>query len=399
MNVPRLDLHPLQRRALMNAGIATAIALVVGFSALALFGGGGEGSLATASPTRSMTPTTPPCAPAWDIVQAADPGEGDNTLHGVTVLAAGEGWAVGASGQIDVPRDVLLERWDGIAWTAEQGPSPGSEANELLAVDASEPNDVWAVGRTASGLGDRPLIVHYDGSAWTQVDLPLEVTGIATGVAAVARNDVWVVGYTGDVTASLNTALLLHWDGQLWAVVDAGRAVGVGASLLRGISATGPDDVWAVGELHNRPLMIHYDGSRWERLDTDVRGVANAIVETAPGDAWAVGSPIQRFDGTTWSQAANVRGDGELFSVTAVSPNDVWAVGLRPSSASTTRALVLRFDGQRWGPVDGPPVPGSDALTAIDALPDGTLLAVGYKDVSTGRRTLAARGTTCGPGP
>ena len=56
----------------------------------------------------------------------------------------------------------------------------------------------------------------------------------------------------------------------------------------------------------------------------------------------------------------------------------MWAVGSRPAKEQgTTRAAVYRYSGQRWVPVDGPPVAGSDALTAVDALPDGTVLAVG----------------------
>jgi hypothetical protein len=78
-----------------------------------------------------------------------------------------------------------------------------------------------------------------------------------------------------------------------------------------------------------------------------------------------------------------------------VSPNDLWAVGARVGENARSRAIVMRFDGRRWMPVAGPSVPGSDALTAVDALPDGTVLAVGYRDVAEGRRTLTIRGTSC----
>jgi hypothetical protein len=50
-------------------------------------------------------------------------------------------------------------------------------------------------------------------------------------------------------------------------------------------------------------------------------------------------------------------------------------------------------------PVKGPSVAGSDTLSVVDALPDGTLLAVGWKDVDLERQTLAIRGTACPPGP
>jgi hypothetical protein len=106
--------------------------------------------------------------------------------------------------------------------------------------------------------------------------------------------------------------------------------------------------------------------------------------------------PIQRFNGTAWTESAMIRDDTVLVDVAGVASTDVWSVGSRPAGAEgTTRIGVVRWNGQRWKLVDGPPIGGSDALTAVDALPDGTVLAVGTKDVDSGRRTLAIRGVTC----
>ncbi len=77
-------------------------------------------------------------------------------------------------------------------------------------------------------------------------------------------------------------------------------------------------------------------------------------------------------------------------------------MGSRPAKEpGTTRAAVYRYSGRRWVPVEGPSIAGSDALSAVDALPDGTVLAVGWKDVDlqTGnprdpRHHLPARGVT-----
>jgi hypothetical protein len=109
-----------------------------------------------------------------------------------------------------------------------------------------------------------------------------------------------------------------------------------------------------------------------------------------------VGTPIQRFDGETWTETPIARGDAELVDVAAIGGLDIWAVGSRPSKeAGTTRTAVYRYSGRRWVPVDGPSLAGSDTLTAVDALPDGTLLAVGWKDVDLERETLAIRGASC----
>src|SRR4029453_15298905 len=88
-------------------------------------------------------------------------------------------------------------RWDGDRWLPVAAPSPGTTLNELRAVDASEPNDVWAVGRTSSGLGEQPLVLHFDGSEWSDVELPAEIDGVLNGVAAISPADVWAIGSVG----------------------------------------------------------------------------------------------------------------------------------------------------------------------------------------------------------
>jgi hypothetical protein len=389
---------PLHRRGLINGALAFAATFVVGAGVVAgMTSEGLEIPRAMPSEPPSATPPPPGCRPSWEVVQSADPGDAPTMLLGVAAVAAGEAWAVGASGDPEEPAAALVELWDGRAWTAEKVPNPGS-VNELRAVDAAGPNDVWAVGRTVTAFGgDRPFALHYDGARWLEVALPEEIDGVLNGVAAIAADDVWVVGFTGEPAASLERALIMHWDGQLWAVVDGGRAIGSGKSALRDLEAVAPNDLWAVGYLHNRPLIIHFDGERWERSDTDAEGETIGIEPATPSEVWAVGTPIRRFDGEAWAPTTNVREEAELRSVAAVGPNDVWAVGHRPTADATTRSLVVRYDGSGWRPVRGAGVSGSDTLTAVDALADGTVLGVGFRDIEAGRRTLAIRGTTCLP--
>jgi len=392
----------LRLRALRNGGLAALLTLLVGSGIVAAVSDGGPSATGPSpSPSPTSSPTAPVCVPSWEQVASADPSEASNALLAVTAISAGEAWAVGATGLDPLtPITALVQRWDGTAWTAVEAPSPGSERNELLAVDASEPNDVWAVGRTASGFGDRPLAIRFDGTAWTEVELPSEVTGVLTGVSAISPTDVWIVGYTGEPAASLERALLLHWDGALWAVVDPGRAVGRGRSLLHDVVAISPTDVWAAGYLRNdRPLVIRFDGQAWSRSEIDGRGALIAIEPVATTEAWAVGAGIRRFDGVAWEEPTPASRGGELRGVAAVVPADVWAVGSHPTPDGTsTRGFALRWNGQRWQLASAPRVPGSEAFTGVDALPDGTVLAVGHRDVAAGRRTFAAIGRTCPPG-
>jgi hypothetical protein len=393
-----VNLDPIRRRGLVNGAIAAVITLVVGIGVVMGVTADDAEPPPVGSPTATASsPAPPPCTPAWEVAQSANPGELPNQLSGVAVVTGTEAWAVGGSGDPAAPSSVLIELWNGTAWTAEEVEAPGTEINELLAVDVSEssPNDVWAVGRTASGFGDRPLVLHYDGTQWLPQEIPSEIDGVLTGVAALSPTNVWVVGYVVDSVTSIEHALVLHWDGLLWAVVDPGRATGVGRSALLDVETSAEDDLWAVGYLHNDPLIVHFDGEEWTRGETPIPGTTNAVWPVSPTDVWAVGSPIQHLQGSAWAAAAEVRAEGELFGVAAVGAEDVWAVGMRTGSAGGSSSLVMRFDGDVWTTLDEQPVAGSDALLDIDALADGTIMAVGYRDVAAGRRTFAALGSTC----
>jgi hypothetical protein len=390
------EMNSLQRKGLINGGIAAVITFVIGTAVVAATDGGSVLEPVTASPSSAPSPV-PACEPSWEVVPSANVAETPVTLQGVVALTAGEAWAVGSAGDPEQPSDVVVQSWNGVEWSNVEAPSPGSFINELAAVDASGPNDVWAVGRTSSGFGESPLVLHYDGTSWAEVQVPDEIDGHLNDVAAVSPADVWAVGSVGDPAASLERALVLHWNGATWENVDVHRAIGGGKALLRDIHAVSPTDLWVVGYHHNdQPLILRFDGQAWSDSETEIPGELNAIEGFTTGEAWAVGTPIQRFNGTAWTESDTIRGDTVLADVTAVSALDVWTVGWRPAGAEgAVRVAVARWDGQRWKFVDGPPVGGSDALTAVDALPDGTVLAVGTKDVDTGRRTLAVRGATC----
>lgn len=81
----------------------------------------------------------------WKGVTAAnlDRPSVDGALTSVTVVSARDAWAVGT---IDSPLGTTLAaRWNGTNWTRVPTPDPGTY-NQLSAVAASSPTNVWAVG-------------------------------------------------------------------------------------------------------------------------------------------------------------------------------------------------------------------------------------------------------------
>jgi hypothetical protein len=59
-------------------------------------------------------------------------------------------------------------------------------------------DDVWAVGQDqAPGHLADPLILHYDGHAWSPTAVPVAGQTSLTAVACAGRDNVWAVGFQG----------------------------------------------------------------------------------------------------------------------------------------------------------------------------------------------------------
>lgn len=83
-------------------------------------------------------------------------------------------------------------------WTGVPPPSPGAVDNDLFAVTAPGPCNVWAVGfyRDVADGQAFSLAEHWNGTAWTVVPTPSPDAGlnILSGVAAVSATEAWAVG-------------------------------------------------------------------------------------------------------------------------------------------------------------------------------------------------------------
>jgi hypothetical protein len=296
-------------------------------------------ALAFGTGTASAAPATSArmaCTGRWAIVPSPSPGTNIQSLLSVDALSASEAYAVGFAGYQDgggnFASSPLIERWDGSAWSL---PVPHREQQGALAdVEALAPDDVWAVGHSGlESLDYRPLILHFDGTRWHKVPSPKVVQGYLLGIDAVAPDDIWAAG----VTIGVFDTLIEHWDGLTWTLVDhptpRSNYVSFGA-----LDARATDDAWVVGS-----YLDHHDVTR---------------------------TLAQHWDGTAWTvvPTPNVGPSGSaLTAVTAVASNDAWASGTITVSPSRSRALVAHWDGTRWEAI--PPeragkTSGFDGITA-----------------------------------
>jgi hypothetical protein len=313
----------------------------------------------------------------------------------VSGTSSSDVWAVGNAS----PPPIY--HWDGGLWTQVEAPTPPSV---LYGVTAVSLTDAWAVG--SGGTGE--IAEHWDGTGWTMVPVPSPGgSGYLYDVAASHSADVWAVGnYAGEGGIHPQA---LHWNGAVWSNVPAPDGSPFGTNSFQGVTATSPTDAWAVGYQDItgggifQPLIEHWDGAVWKVVPAapPPSGHDNQLFSVSASsstDVWAVGgyaNPakveplIEHWDGIAWSV---VRGVGEpgaannLLGVSALAPNDVWAVGKSFPLHGRYDPLTEHWDGSRWTRIKARS-PGDDAdLEAVDAISSTDIWAVG---VTTGTQSFS----------
>ena len=224
---------------------------------------------------------------------------------------------------------------------------------------------------TAAGTGLDSLVEHYNGSTWSVVQAAPGASGYLTSVSATGPNDVWAVGATdgGD-------NIVEHYDGSGWSVVPSPQPGN--SSSLDSVDALSPTDAWAVGTksgfgAQESTFTLHWDGSAW--------------IEVA--------SPNPRNTG----DARN-----ELRSVVVLSKSNAWAVGTYENDQTSfhqDRTLTLHWNGAPSGASSPAPRPGrrvsSTAVASASSLGPSTTSRQVFSAGSsrTTRRTSTTSTTRC----
>jgi hypothetical protein len=248
----------------------------------------------------------------------------------------------------------------------------GKADNRLRAVASASAGHAWAVGDYCDylglfGAGSRSLILSWDGSTWgISPTQPIGAEDRLYGVAAVSASNAWAVGVYSDHYKDY--ALIQHWDGSAWNIVTSPDrpALSISLSAVCAISAR---DLWAVGKFTKngtnfQPLILHGDGSSWTVVPVPGQGELYGVSGVGANDVWAVGwktgyglaKPlILHWDGKGWSAVPNpvFQNITELNAVTAVTTSDVWAAGNK-WNGTTNQSLVEHWDGNAWSVFPSP---------------------------------------------
>jgi hypothetical protein len=230
----------------------------------------------------------------------------DADVFDIAAVSKDEGWALSTEKRKDDSEDSFLLHRKGATWRHAELPTPLRSEGGTLAggqLEASGPDNVWLFGDVGKDGGAGAL--RWDGHRWrrTAVDF------YARDVEVVAPDDVWALD------ASSDGPVAHHWDGTRWTEHP------LPTDYVGWLSASGPDDVWAVGDAredpsdedvrHRRqPAIVHFDGKKWRQVTTpeyhspkpkpQEKAILTEVVALSRDDAWAFG--LHGYTGETGSQ-------------------------------------------------------------------------------------------------
>lgn len=126
-------------------------------------------------------------------------------------------------------------------------------------------------------------------------------------------------------------------------------------SALISVWGSSESDVWAVGaDTGSGPLVLHWDGSRFEHVTTGTSGDLWWVFgfEGGPVFAGGAGGVIARYEDGAFT-VLPTPGTATVFGLWGSAPDDMWAVG--GATGGATGAFAWHFDGSAWAEAPGFP--------------------------------------------
>ncbi len=142
----------------------------------------------------------------------------------------------------------FVEHWDGKKWSLQSAPTGSLPFSLKLSH-----GHLW---QTNGQTGD---LEYWDGQQWKQIPLSSQVRiDDPNTLLLLSDTDIWGIGHLNSKATGDSKAL--HWDGKNWSEVPIAQVSGYNpGSLTKLTDVPGTNELWGVGMLSNRSLLIeHY---------------------------------------------------------------------------------------------------------------------------------------------
>jgi hypothetical protein len=242
--------------------------------------------------------------------------------------------------------------WDGSSWTSPALPHTLGEGYEAKAGAVLSPTDVYLIAGDGAGFG---YVWHWDGSSWTQI----------RSVTGRGYNDIWARSASEIYLAGSN-----GW-------VDVGDGAGNWTTLIQ---PTGGGTTSGVRVINSADIylgtsagkIVHYNGTAWSEV-ANIGGDVASIWAFNSSSVWATrfSNQVAHFNGASWDM---VSVPTFAYAIGGWAPGDLWTVGANGGVShynGTTWSLSVAEDGAL----------GSETYNAVWAADANFAVAVGQSGV------------------
>lgn len=218
----------------------------------------------------------------------------------------------------------VAQKWNGTSWSTKAMPIPaGSSSVIMKSVACTSATACFAVGGYRnSGNQAVPLLVRWDGTEWSIVDIP-DTSGSRDGLNAVACS-------ASNACTAVGGTLVLRWNGTSWARENVPLPDGTQFADLTDVSCTAaaPRPCTAIGgystyspHYATQSLIERWDGTGWS-LQSSIYGVVTDVSCPALSSCTGVGGYAHAHGwdgGTEWTGKGYIPGYTAGVSCTAAS--------------------------------------------------------------------------------
>ena len=234
-------------------------------------------------------------------------------------------------------------------------------------VSAGSAKDAWSVWTGTAFTA----IERLAGTRWSRVPLPAALTAYARSAVAFggdSATDFWLFD-------SRSPDHALRFSGARWTLQDIPpwvlqpRPAGAGLSAVT-TSVFSPDNVW-VFSLDAGSYAAHYNGRGWAKVR--LPAVPDEVSAVSPNDIWALhGNVAWYWNGRTWTSSTIPKAAGnppESFDNLAVTgPGSVWVWRTVLAPGRPAEVDQLHWNGSSWRQAGT----GSPADLIDSVAPDGS---------------------------
>jgi MYXO-CTERM domain-containing protein len=225
---------------------------------------------------------------------------------------------------------------------------------------------------------------------------------VLLSTATVSANDVWSVGFQTNAS-SVDRTLAEHWNGTSWTIFPTVNPASSHDDLF-GVSAVSSSNVWAVGAYETNSstnttatMAQHWNGKSWSKVATvnpSTYSYLYAVTALSSNNVWAVGTYwnfsvgsyltlVEHYNGSTWARVSSPNTGAsdtwnQLFAISAWSATDIWAVGSLSPSVGPLQSLAVHYNGTSWSVVATPNGGGDNEILGVNALESNHAVGVGY---------------------